>query len=507
MKKILILIMMIIAAFLPAVSAAQPLELQYDGETHMYTGAQYALKVNGNAVEVPLAPIIFNDRALVPIREVFEALGATVDYNGVTKVINVSADSVSVKLQIGSNKAFINGNEVNIPDGVVPKLINKTGESAKTMVPVRFISESIGFNVDFDGTTGTISITSNLGNIGGQTENTIQTASAKITDIKTTETENGLRIKIESNSPISDYKAFTMNDPFKIVVDANNAVIETSKNSFDVNKYYVERVRLGQHETSARIVVDFKEKKEYSIAADNTGLVIDIISANEPGQDTVPTQTPSAPITADRKVVVIDAGHGNHDGGTHGTTSAGANYNEKDVALTIAQYTRDILQNNGVEVIMTRDNDTFLELTDRSAVANNAGAAMFVSIHLNSVDNAPSASGTEVYYAKSNDSEGYGLKSSQLAKNVHDSLIAVIGAKDRGVKTANHVVTRTSNMPAILVEVGFMSNTAEMDNLANPDYQYKAAQGIAQGIINSLPSVIMPSQQLSVNTAIEYMTD
>ena len=123
-------------------------------------GGYFAVYVNGKKLtNLPLEPIIFNDRALVPVREIFEAMGATVDYEASDKSIDITHGKTTVYLKIDSPIAKVNGVKKNIPDNVAPKLIAKWGESAKTMVPVRFISESIGMDVEFSERDGLISIT------------------------------------------------------------------------------------------------------------------------------------------------------------------------------------------------------------------------------------------------------------------------------------------------------------------------------------------------------------
>ncbi len=489
MKRLLMLMIMLFAIIIPTAVHAETLKLQYDGGVHDYNDEQYTLIVKDRTLQVPLPPILFNDRALVPIREVFEALGATVDYDSATQGITVQSSDVTVKLQINSNDAYVNGKKVNIPDGVVPKLIGRVGESAKTMVPVRFISESIGLNVEFDGNNGAIRIASSPAPAPAVNPN--------IKSVEFVDKDWGVVITVEADKSLSDYQVFTMTDPFKIVLDIKNASVANVSSTYNYGKKYIERVRLGQHEASSRIVVDMKEKRDFYITTDGNYLWINITTNAEPS-----AQQPNTNVPNNGKLVVLDAGHGGDDGGTHGVTSDGTTYYEKDVALQIELYVKEILQQNGINVLATKESDVFIELADRAGIANANNAALFVSIHLNSSETA-AASGTEVLYTASNNGDSYGITSQQLATNIDKELIAAIGTRNRGVKQQNLSVCRNSVMPAALVEVGFMSNTAEMDNLANPDFQYKAAQGIARGIMKSLESVTMPQQP----RGIEYMTD
>ncbi|MGM9936647.1 MAG: stalk domain-containing protein [Candidatus Ornithomonoglobus sp.] len=132
----------------------------YDDAEHWYTGSIFDLYVNGKKIEAAVDPIIFNDHAVVPLREVFEACGANVDYDGDQKCVEVQYGYTYIRLYINDNTAYINGKRSLIPDGVVPKLIYKPGGETKTMVPVRFISESVGIQVDFDDQEGCIFVNS-----------------------------------------------------------------------------------------------------------------------------------------------------------------------------------------------------------------------------------------------------------------------------------------------------------------------------------------------------------
>ena len=151
LKKRIIAAIAALSTIAAAAVNAQALTLRYDGKTVEYRGSIYKLFVNNKELtNLPLEPIIFNDRALVPVREIFEELGAEVSYNGSTQCVEVTYDDTYVRMYINNNTAYINGKRTAVPDNVVPKLITKLGGETKTMVPVRFISESIGLDVKFD---------------------------------------------------------------------------------------------------------------------------------------------------------------------------------------------------------------------------------------------------------------------------------------------------------------------------------------------------------------------
>lgn len=177
------------------------------------------------------------------------------------------------------------------------------------------------------------------------------------------------------------------------------------------------------------------------------------------------------------EVIAIDAGHGGKDGGAQ---SRSLGYEEKSLALSTAKMVANYLRNMGYKVVMTRESDTFVPLEDRASIANNAKASIFVSIHYN---HCPSEAidGIEVYYF-----EGGALDrknaSKELGREVLSRIVKHTGASSRGIKKANFLVIKKTNMPAILVEGGFLSNPKEREKLKNASYLNYMAFSIAKGI-------------------------
>ncbi|MDN4492143.1 N-acetylmuramoyl-L-alanine amidase [Ureibacillus aquaedulcis] len=185
---------------------------------------------------------------------------------------------------------------------------------------------------------------------------------------------------------------------------------------------------------------------------------------------TVPTP---APTPSGKKIVALDAGHGAHDPG-----AVKNGLSEKNMTLAIALKVRDILKQSGIEVVMTRSTDTYLSLDERVSVAQKSGADIFVSLHMNSATNT-SASGTETYYTNAG-TTSRATASKALAEFIQERLVDELGTKDRGEKTENYRVIYKNSLPAVLVEMGFISNTAEA-KLINT-HQTETAKAIALGI-------------------------
>ena len=211
--------------------------------------------------------------------------------------------------------------------------------------------------------------------------------------------------------------------------------------------------------------------------------------------------------------IVIDPGHGGHDTGSAGP---GGLY-EKDLVLDVAKRLGALIESRmGAEVVYTREDDTFVALEGRTAMANERGADLFLSIHANS-SSASSASGVETYYlnfttskealevaARENASSQttvHGLKdllqkialqdkvdeSREFAARIQRALFttsarANMRTRDRGVKKAPFVVLIGASMPSVLAEVGFISNPKDEALFKKPDFRQKIAEGLFKGL-------------------------
>ncbi len=190
----------------------------------------------------------------------------------------------------------------------------------------------------------------------------------------------------------------------------------------------------------------------------------------------IPPVTASSPdippaFPHNKPVVVIDAGHGGQDPGTIGI----GGLMEKDIVLPISLDVAEILRKQGVEVRMTRDTDHFISLQGRTDFANNINADLFVSIHANAINlSRPDVNGLETYYYKNG---------RRLAEVIHWSILNGVDIENRGIRRARFYVLRHSTMPAVLVEVGFVTGVRDAPKLKSPSHRRQMAEAIARGII------------------------
>lgn len=192
----------------------------------------------------------------------------------------------------------------------------------------------------------------------------------------------------------------------------------------------------------------------------------EIIKADEPVIKPQPIIVP--PKKSDKKIIVIDPGHGGSD---HGAIRN--NISEKHITLDISKRVATLLEKKGYVVYMTRETDATVSLQDRVEISEDISPEIFVSIHVNS-SNSESPNGIETHYYKDN--------SLDLAKTVHASMLNHISANNRGLFKSKFYVINHTTAPAILVEIGFLSNPSERAQLVSESRKQATAKAIAEGI-------------------------
>jgi N-acetylmuramoyl-L-alanine amidase len=185
------------------------------------------------------------------------------------------------------------------------------------------------------------------------------------------------------------------------------------------------------------------------------------------------------PLLMKKAFIILDPGHGGHDTGTQSISKP--RYQEKSLNLITAQFVRTYLQELGYHVLMTREDDTFVSLDKRAQWANCQKPDLFISIHYNAALNAE-ARGLEVFYYPSKEKKIRMHRSKRLAQSILKNIVAQTQAKSRGIKEGNYAVIRETNMPAVLIEGGFVTNEAELQKLKDPNYLKQLAWGVVKGI-------------------------
>jgi len=306
---------------------------------------------------------------------------------------------------------------------------------------------------------------------------------------------------------------------YKYIFDIHASMLSRSKS---LRRDGIKRIKLAQFNPSTiRLVIENNKKLKVRFKRDSSKLVIRVSGYKKSSKvvkkiKPKPVKKSTPPQRVDRdKVIVLDAGHGGKDPGAIGYKR----YREKVVVLQIARKVRSILKKRGYKVYMTRSNDKFVKLIRRTKYANRKKADIFVSIHANAAK-SKKAKGIECYFlsksrtnrasrvaAKENSADisamnKYGkqsflnflshhkiLASNKLAIDLQRGILGSVkksykNVKDGGVREGPFWVLVGAQMPAVLVEVGFISNKEEAKRLVKKDYQTKIALGIANGIEN-----------------------
>lgn len=585
LKFILSLLLIFVFVSTPAMAGGNNITIYIDNEE--VSVREVPIIMDGQAVysDKGTPTFISKGSTYVPIRFVAEHYGLDVTWNGKTKEVKLTDGSKNIVMTINSSKVLVDGKAMTIENNASPKLVRAKGErNSSTMVPLAFISKTLGYEVDYNPSKGLPIINSNKGSdntkpntnkaitsislVKGSTDlsklnikstekmsfshkktgnkislviNNMGLKDDKLSNIKlsgkpiksvTTKqvgknleigidlTENydydireyngGKEITVSPVSKIGSIKKETidgrdavviyrtkatklnrmsLSNPKRFVLDIMDSVVGYDYKELNIKTGSISNVRVSQYSPDksyntkdriTRVVLDMtSEKSDIEVKEYEDKIVVrENIKATDKPEEKPTNPKPVDPKPSKpkpnpgKKTIVIDAGHGGHDSGA---TSGGTK--EKDIALAVSKKVEGILKGKGFNVIMTRDDDTYVSLGGRSKMANDANADLFVSIHANSFT-GEAANGIETLHSGSNSSK-------KLSQGIQDELIKETGATDRGIKhRPNLAVLRGTKMPASLVELGFITNPNERAKLNNNSYQNKLAQAIARGIEN-----------------------
>lgn len=307
----------------------------------------------------------------------------------------------------------------------------------------------------------------------------------------------------------TDYKTFVLSNPTRIAVDIKGAWLSPLvPRDTPVQGGLVGKVRISQFDANTvRVVVEANISKDrykvFPLKADPKAnrhhrIVMDF-------GDLAQEYTPEKPVTEEalpkvtqaefpkpkeikifdkpglkNKVIAIDPGHGGSDPGSVGATGS----LEKNITFAICQELKGMLEASGAKVVLTRTKDVDVaranasakeELQARINVAEKAKADIFVSVHMDAFVSRD-VGGTSTYiYPKTNGD-------ARLGKFIKDGVVNQLSTQDRGVRNCNFYVVKFSSMPATLVEIAFISNTAEEKLMKSATGVKRAAQGLYQGI-------------------------
>ncbi|AOY75830.1 N-acetylmuramoyl-L-alanine amidase [Clostridium formicaceticum] len=274
--------------------------------------------------------------------------------------------------------------------------------------------------------------------------------------------------------------AFSVRDygaTLQVVVSKED--VELPIKTMEMNDAFVQKISISEDTTSREyiIVINLQENTQYRVISPNytRDYIIEFLAKNNNRPE--PSKDP---------LIVIDAGHGGTDPGAISPING---LMEKNLVLDVAQRLNKLLTEAGFRTYMTRETDTSVSLADRAAVANQLGADLFVSVHANAAGSA-SARGIENLYYPSEINANDDRPNKKLAEIFQREMIKITGAHSRSIVPRDRlVVLRDTKMPAVLSEIGFLTNPEEVAKLATSDYKQLIAEGMFQGIVKYFEEV------------------
>ena len=495
-KRIIFITFLLTAVALTASAAQKTIVITYDDERSPETVSAWTLPAEGKMVYLRAS-------------DVARLFRATQFWNATSRKVVLGVGRARFILTVDTRVVVIDGEPVMLRSPV-------RYDSGYVMIPLEFILEVAAhytpWTFHWDPGQRTLAVRG----FGYNIEGIAFTSAANRTTTTITLTEP-LPYHMDANTPglvrlklyggRIDTRIFARREPHGLV-DGVRAE-QTDRDAyiyFDVKR------------TAARIRIDREENPDRIVLVLEKGELPEIPDAEFEGTRIVEIVDET---TAERrsiviKTVVIDAGHGGKD---YGKTSAGGLL-EKDVNLMLARAIRDRIERElGLEVVLTREDDRLLSLTQRTEIANEAGGDLFVSIHCNSWFSERSG-GFEAYFlsparseseralaryenaangsqAERNSPDGdidfiiwdlvqneYINESSTFAEFVQKAMSDRLSIRNRGVKQANFVVLQGATMPAVLIETAFLSNPHEEALLADTDFHDQVADGMVEAIRN-----------------------
>ena len=482
MKKLLFRAGFIISTFFASFSIAYS----------MPVNDTISLYINNKLIETTaMPPVNLNGRVVVPAREVFEPMGAIVEWKPEEKKAYVLCQNTLLVLEVGENEAWLNGNIT--PLDMPAQIIN-----GKIMLPIRFVSETMGFDVLWQELTQSIYIANKY-------------AAPPVTQPIVTEPVVTEPVVTE---PVVTEPVVT--DPVVIDPVVTEPIVIGQHYTFDYLVYKEDTSTLAiQKKDKLRlsdILVDdlYRERKIVIDLGDNySDIYYDVTYEGLPGHitgisvftaDTTKVTIKESAVKAvntyedeeyiyielvrpkDKysKIVVIDGGHGGSDPGTSANGTK-----EKDLNLKYVLAAYDLLKaNTDIKVYMNREEDVTLPLDQRTRITNEVEADMFISIHVNSVAKQE-INGVEVfYYADSFE----GKQLAQLALNNMVNYTGMAGTRGAKANTGYYVI-RTSTMPAILIETGFITNPSDYQRLISDEFVENTGYAVYQTIVEAYEQI------------------
>lgn len=439
-----------------------PPTLLIDGEAVPYNKKDTTVFLNAATCNLKTLPVIkISDVVMGSAYRIFGTSGEIEDmsyrYSKNAQSVRIAVGELELIYFVGSTTAWINGMPVDC--AVAPCMVENplSGESG-VYVPLRFTAEALGFSYTSRSDLSEVTLTA-TGETGVYTEQRLAANSKESVVVD----DNQVYIPLPEGIAEETIWLEDLYEQSKLVLHLKGSYKD----------FYLSNEPQTVHKKVQSILVK-EENGETTLSITTNQLQGAILTVC----DTYALLTIAHPSELFSKIVVLDAGHGGKDPG-----AIRSGINEKDINLKIMMdYLRPYLEHTDIKVYYTRTSDVFVSLADRAAFAERVGADFFVSLHANTFSNT-SVQGTEVYYCTTNTAvTKNGKTSKELATIFAKQVSSAFGTKNRGIFTANFDVLKLNTVPAVLIELGYMSNASDLNRLTNGVNQKNAATAIYETI-------------------------
>lgn len=511
------------------------------------------LYINNKEIKTDVDPQIINGRTLVPVRVIFEHLQAKVYWNDTLKQVTVATDNKTIILTVNSNTVMVNSSRYVLDTAPIIK-------EGRTLIPVRFISETLGNKVEWDEKTRSVKINSPDSQATPPTK-PIYKYNINSISIKPQKNEDVITLNTTCTSSPS---MMVYADPYRIVLDFESTALKGGDGKITADSGFIKEIRYARHDDFSRVVIECKSTQPYNASFKSGTVTVKVGSKDTYIKDELPNdeedkkddninndddknnQDSSSDTSSsdddntdneepeeeydplarlkfmasrdeNNILIILDAGHGGTDPGAIGYDEDGnIIIQEKDVNLTVANKVAKLLTKKGIKFRQTRSTDKYLKLQEITDFANSFDADMFVSIHSNAMDD-PSIEGTMVLY-NGDGSDSYGIDGKTIASYIKEEIVKNVDVYDRGIISRPGLwVLRKTFMPAALVECAFVTNQNDRELLMNDEVLDKFAISVADGIEKSIAKMkeniikakkdLAEIQRLQPETAKEQKTE
>jgi len=463
--------------------------------------SEIKILMDNKPLETTVPSIIANDRLFVSARNVVEALGGRITWFPALKLMTININNRIARL-------VIDDPSLEIDEKVIPLEMPARIIENRVMIPLEVIKIVAEVDIKWDNQAKTLNI------------NTIR---PYLLSVRSYSHPDRTRVVVDLSEK-TEFRANKLINPDRIFIDimGSDAKLEDTSKQIKIDDGVIKTVRTAQfNQEITRVVFDLYREARYELFSliEPDRVVIDIFKSGEEAVivDTLPVKPEEKPSPGseiiDKRVVIIDPGHGGKDPGAIGPTGL----KESEVTLGIALNLEKLLKSVGIPTYLTRNNDEFVYLEDRTNFANQKNGFVFVSLHANSVLNhRPSAQGIETFLLSSKyigasardvaDRENRASRahpevdtdlaliiadleesanikySFDFADIIQKKLVEYLKLEDRGIKQAPFVVLKGANMAAVIVEVAFISNPKEEELLKTNKFRENAAQALFEAI-------------------------